>query len=99
MLTGHGDDTYIYKEIDINFSSNVYNHFDHEGLFCYLADGLDKVVSYPEPTPVSLEAELAMMLGVGKDEVCVTNGATEAIYLIAQTFRRSKTAVLMPTFS
>ena len=99
MLTGHGDDTYIYKEIDINFSSNVYNHFDHEGLFCYLADSLDKVVSYPEPTPVSLEAELAMMLGLGKDEVCVTNGATEAIYLIAQTFRRSKTAILMPTFS
>lgn len=31
--------------------------------------------------------------------VCVTNGATEAIYLIAQTFRGTNTAILQPTFS
>ncbi|MBO4664942.1 MAG: pyridoxal phosphate-dependent class II aminotransferase [Bacteroidaceae bacterium] len=99
MLNGHGDDVYRYKDIRINFSSNVYNHFDHEGLYCYLADKLDNVASYPEPSPTSLEAELAMMLGIKPDEVCVTNGATEAIYFIAQTFRRSKTAILMPTFS
>ena len=39
------------------------------------------------------------MLGLQPDEVCVTNGATEAIYLIAQTFRRSQSSILMPTFS
>ncbi len=99
MLNGHGDDIYRYKDIRLNFSSNVYNHFDHEGLFCFLANRLDNVVSYPEPTPVSLEKEIAGIKGLAEDEVCVTNGATEAIYLIAQTFRRSKTAILMPTFS
>lgn len=99
MLNGHGDDLYKYKDIRINFSSNVYNHFDHEGLFCHLANKLDNVVSYPEPSPVSLEKGLAMIQGVGVEEVCVTNGATEAIYLIAQTFRRSRTAIVMPTFS
>lgn len=31
--------------------------------------------------------------------ICVTNGATEAIYLIAQAFRGSHSAILMPTFS
>ncbi len=99
MLNGHGDDLYKYKDIRINFSSNVYNHFDHEGLFCHLADKLDNVVAYPEPAPYSLEEELSMVLGIGSENVCVTNGATEAIYLIAQTYRRSKTAILMPTFS
>lgn len=99
MITGHGDDIYKYKDIRLNFSSNVYNHFDHEGLFCHLADRLDNVVSYPEPAPRLLESEIAMMSGVDSDEVCVTNGATEAIYLIAQTFRRSKSAILMPTFA
>lgn len=99
MIQGHGDDVYKYKDITLNFSSNVYNHFDHEGLFCYLADRLDDVVSYPEPAPKRLEAEIAMMLGLQSGNVCVTNGATEAIYLIAQTFRRSKTAILQPTFS
>lgn len=99
MIQGHGDDAYKYHDIDLNFSSNVYNHFDHEGLFCYLADKLDDVVSYPEPAPKGLESELAMMLGIKDENVCVTNGATEGIYLIAQTFRRSKTAILQPTFS
>ena len=99
MLNGHGDDIYRYDDIRINFSSNVYNHFDHEPLFAHLANKLDNVVAYPEPSPVTLEAELAMMLGLQSDEVSVCNGATEAIYLIAQTYRRSKSAVLMPTFS
>lgn len=99
MTDGHGDDIYKYKDIRLNFSSNVYNHFDQEGLFCHLANTIDDVVSYPEPTPKSLETELAMMLGIKPENVCVTNGATEAIYLIAQTFRRSKTAILQPTFS
>ncbi len=99
MLNGHGDDAYRYKNIKINFSSNVYNHFDHEPLFCHLSKKLDNITSYPEPTPASLEHSIASLLSLSKDEVCVTNGATEAIYLIAQTFRRSKTAIMQPTFS
>lgn len=99
MLNGHGDDIYRYDDIRINFSSNVYNHFDQEPLFAHLANKLDNVVAYPEPSPVTLETELAMMLGLQSDEVSVCNGATEAIYLIAQTYRCSKSAVLMPTFS
>ena len=99
MLNGHGDDIYQYDDIRVNFSSNVYNHFNHEPLFAYLANKLDNVVSYPEPSPRTLEAELAMMMGLQAEEMCVCNGATEAIYLVAQTFRRSKSAVLMPTFS
>ena len=99
MIEGHGDDAYKYQDIKVNFSSNVYNHFCHEGLFCYLADKLDNVVSYPEPSPSCLEESLACLSGLQKEEVCVTNGATEAIYLIAQTFRRSQSSILMPTFS
>ena len=99
MIQGHGDDFYKYKGIRANFSSNVYNHFCHEGLFCYLSEKLDNVVSYPEPAPAHLEGALAQLLGLQPEEVCITNGATEAIYLIAQTFRRSRSTILMPTFS
>lgn len=98
MLNGHGDDTYKYEDIRLNFSSNVYNQFDHEGLFCYLADRLDDVVSYPQPQPYDLQRELAALMGITAEEVLVTNGATEAIYLTAQTFRRGKTAILVPAF-
>lgn len=99
MINGHGDDAYRYKDIRINFSSNVYNHFDHEGLFSYLANRLDYVVNYPEPSPRTLEAELASMLGIKADELMVTNGATEAIYLIAQTYRRGHSTIMTPTFA
>ena len=99
MIQGHGDDIYRYDGIRVNFSSNVYNHFCHEGLFCHLADKLDNVVSYPEPVPARLEKAIAQLLGLQSNEICVTNGATEAIYLVAQTFRRSRSAILMPTFS
>ena len=56
MLNGHGDDIYQYDDIQINFSSNVYNHFDHEPLFRHLSDKLDNVVAYPEPSPSMLES-------------------------------------------
>ncbi len=99
MLNGHGDDLYKYHDIKINFSSNVYNHFDHTGLFAYLAKRLPHVVNYPEPVPARLEAALAADLGISPAQVMATNGATEAIYLIAQAFRGSSTLIDHPTFS
>lgn len=99
MTDGHGDDAYKYRDIRINFSSNVYTHFDHTALFRYLTGQLGSIATYPEPTPDTLERELARHLRLRPENVCVTNGATEAIYLIAQTFRSSRTAILQPTFA
>ncbi|WP_288156111.1 threonine-phosphate decarboxylase [Phocaeicola sartorii] len=83
----------------INFSSNVYNHVDHSGLYQYLSRQMESIRTYPEPEPYSLEKVLAERFRLSSEEVCVTNGATEAIYLIAQTFRNQISAILMPTFS
>lgn len=99
MLEGHGDDAYKYADIRINFSSNVYDHADHEGLYRHLYERMSCIRTYPEPQPYSLEKELSAHLRLSSDEVCVTNGATEAIYLIAQTFRNHVSAIWMPTFS
>ena len=99
MLTGHGDDTYHYKDIRINFSSNVYNHFCHDGLYAHLASRMDCIRNYPPPTPSELELEIASLHGISPDEVIVTNGATEAIYLIAQAFSEATSQILQPTFT
>ncbi len=99
MIDGHGDDTYSYAGIRLNFSSNVYNHFSHERLFAYLKERLSIVQHYPEPVPRSLETALAAQMGIGTDEVRVTNGATEAIYLTAWAMRRWRTAIVVPTFT
>lgn len=99
MIDGHGDDIHRYARIRINFSSNVYNHFEHEKLFAYLAGRLSAVKNYPELTPQRAEKVIATALGLQPAQVMMTNGATEAIYLVSQTFRRSTSAILIPTFS
>lgn len=98
-MNSHGDDTYKYKDIRLNFSSNVYNGFDHSGLMAHLSDRMSLITSYPEPDAASLERMLAESIGVGKDSVMVTNGAIEAIYLIAKVFQGSRSAIVEPTFS
>lgn len=100
MIEGHGDDLYKYgKKIVSNFSSNVYNRIDHSGLYQRLNERLSTICSYPEPMPYSLESEIARRYSLTPRQVCVTNGATEAICLIAQVFQGRISAVLGPTFS
>lgn len=100
MLNGHGDDIYTHsKKITSNFSSNVYNKFDSSGLEQYLCDNISSIHSYPEPDACTLKSIISQKQGISPKEVCITNGATEAIYLIAQLFRGKKTAVITPTFS
>lgn len=95
----HGDDTYRYANIRLNFSSNVYNHFDHTRLFAHLAERMACIGSYPEPEPYALEAMIAAQAGIPADCVMVTNGATEAIYLIAQAYRGATSLIVQPTFA
>lgn len=100
MIKGHGDDAYQYKRpITVNFSSNVFCRVDLNGLKKHLCGCMDEISSYPEPEPYTLEAGLAQRFRLQADEVCVTNGATEAIYLIAQTLKGANTAILQPTFT
>ena len=100
MIDGHGDDSYKYaREITSNFSSNVYNKVDLSGLHAHLCERMASISAYPEPQPYTLEARLALRHHLAPAEVCATNGATEAIYLIAQAFRDTRTAILQPTFS
>ena len=84
MIYGHGDDLYRYEGlVKANFSSNIYQNADLEALKRHLAGRLDIIGNYPEPAPLSLEKAIADEQGVSEDEVTVTNGATEAIYIIA----------------
>lgn len=100
MIEGHGDELYKYgKKIGSNFSSNVYHRIDHSGLYQRLNERLSTICNYPEPMPYSLETEIARRYSLTPRQVCVTNGATEAIYLIAQAFQGCTSAILRPTFS
>jgi len=100
MINGHGDDIYQYGEIRCNFSSNISPLIDTSQLCQYLASRMEVVDHYPEPDAASLEVLIAAEYGIHPNEVIVTSGATDAIYLIAQTLRDERTfAVKRPTFS
>lgn len=99
MIDGHGDDLYCYgNRIKYNFSSNVYSEVNHSGLMAHLASFGDRLKSYPEPEARSLEAKIASLIGANPEEVLVTNGATEAIYLIAMSQRGKRTQIVAPAF-
>ena len=99
MIEGHGDDLYRYKSIKMNFSSNIYAGTDLSALETFLRTRLDVVRSYPEPSAASLEQMIARECGISPDEVLVTSGAVDAIYLIAQAYRHEGTCrILQPTF-
>lgn len=100
MIHGHGDDVYQYgNQVKINFSSNVLAHADLTPLKQHLASRLDVITNYPEPEPVTLERLLAEKLGLQPQQVMVTAGATEAIYLIAQLYRGWASIIPQPTFN
>lgn len=99
MINGHGDDLHLYPNVQSNFSSNIYAGFSHEGLFAHLQASMPLITSYPEPSSLSLERHIAQLYGLEEPNVMVTNGATEAIYLLAQAWQGCQSSILTPTFS
>ena len=98
MINGHGDDAYKYEGIKSDFSSNICPHANHQSLMTHLLSRPELLSHYPEPEAWSLEQMIAERHGIAPSQVIVTSGATEAIYLIAQTFRL-KAMIPQPTFS
>jgi len=100
MIEGHGDDAWKYGiDIRADFSSNVlYGELDG-GLLRHLQSVIGAVTHYPEAGAVSLQAAVAAAYGVEGEQVLVTNGATEAIYLVAQAFRFLPATIYIPAFA
>lgn len=104
MIEGHGDDGWKYTTaLRADFSSNVYYGGLHAGLREHLRGMVDSVTHYPEAGAVTLQHAAAAAFSVERGSVLVTNGATEAIYLIAQAFRGKfpdrRVSIVAPTFS
>lgn len=98
MISGHGDDTYSYDGIRSDFSSNICPNPNLQVLARHLSARTDLLSHYPEPEAWSLERLIAEVHGISPEEVVVTAGATEAIYLTAQTFDL-EALIDEPTFS
>lgn len=100
MLYGHGDDAFRYGDkVKMNFSTKVYQGADLSELKACLMQRFEVVGHYPEPEARELERLLADRLGVPENTVMVTNGANEAIYLVAQLYKGWASVIPQPTFN
>lgn len=100
MTEGHGDDSYKFgRKPTADFSSNIHTHVDHSRLMKRIAASDIDLSHYPDPLARPLAARIASWLGVSAGCVTVTNGVTEAIYLIARSSGGRRAAIVEPTFS
>lgn len=99
MINGHGDDTFSFNHITANFSTNVYRSPAIPALETYLKAQIHLITQYPEPDADSLKTLISEHYHINPNQLWITNGAIEAIYLIAKTFQNKKATILAPTFS
>jgi threonine-phosphate decarboxylase len=100
MLYGHGDDGYQYsRTIVADFSTNVWWGGEPDGLKAQVFGNWESINRYPEVLTESFRSAMAAFHDLNPGQVLVCNGTAEAIYLIAQAFRGSHTAIAVPTFA
>ena len=100
MILGHGDDGYLHHDtIKANFSSNVFYEGLPTGLKEYLSLHWDKLTRYPEANAESLQETVAHWHQLKPQQILITNGATEAFYLIAHHLQKKSATIIIPSFA
>lgn len=100
MFTEHGNDIYDYPDkIRCDFSSNI-PYRNNSGIIAdYLKNCMDTIRNYPDPNARKLISRLADHHAVSADYILVTNGSSEAFYLLAHLFRKQHSTIPYPAFS
>ena len=100
MIEGHGNDIYHYKgKIKVDFSSNVSAQKLSKEIIGHLSSCLTLIENYPEPDAQSLQKDIAAHHGVKEESILVTNGSTEAFYLLAHYFQGKESTIFTPSFA
>ncbi|MCL3781086.1 aminotransferase class I/II-fold pyridoxal phosphate-dependent enzyme [Prolixibacteraceae bacterium JC049] len=99
MLYGHGDDGFRYGDIRLDFSSNLFYSGLSDKVVTNLSGQIRSVGNYPEPCAAPVRSLLAKEHNLIDRNIVVTNGATEAFYLIAQLLKNKKSLIFTPTFA
>ncbi|MBA0883437.1 pyridoxal phosphate-dependent aminotransferase [Flavobacterium undicola] len=100
MILGHGDDGYLHHEtIKANFSSNVFYEGLPKGLKEFLSLHWEKLTRYPEANAESLQEAVAHWHQLESQQILITNGATEAFYLIAHYLQKKSATIIIPSFA
>ncbi len=100
MLYGHGNDAYQYgKVLAADFSSTIWNNGNSEELKGVIFKIWDKIRHYPHPAAEGIKRLVAKLNAIRTNQVVITNGANEAIYLLAQAYQNAISTIIYPTYS
>ncbi len=100
MINGHGSDLYNYQQqIIADFSSSIWYEGLDKRLAGHLKKQLDRIIHYPDPAASQLSETIALHHHISPGQVVVTNGATDAFYMLAQFFKGAKSTIVYPCFS
>ena len=100
MIHGHGNEIFNSPiKIKADFSSNVWYKGTSDELVKMLSSNIKNIYNYPEPDSYSLRYKIAGYFDLNADNIIVTNGSTEAFYLVAQVFSNYKSIIVTPSFS
>ncbi|GAB3251055.1 threonine-phosphate decarboxylase CobD [Larkinella harenae] len=100
MLHGHGDDRDRYQQpIRADFSTNVWYGGEPKGLKEHLFNQWERINRYPEVVADSLAWQIAEHHRVAPEQVLISSGTTESIYLTAQAYAHRRTTLVIPAFA
>ena len=100
MIHGHGNDIHRNGSfVAADFSTNVASREPHPALLVFLREKLNVIANYPDSDAQQLREKLAYRHGLTRQALLVTNGSTEAFYLVAAAFRGACSLVYTPSFS
>lgn len=85
------------KEL-LDFSANLNPLGPPEWLRYALMQGYERLTRYPDPSSLEAKKAIAHFEGVEKEQILVTNGGAEAIFLAAKRFEGQKALIIQPTF-
>lgn len=91
---GYADD----REV-LDFSANLNPLGPPAWLVDRLAAGMVNVEVYPDPDYSRARQAIAKAEGIAPEQVCLTNGGAEAIYLAAALHADKRATVVQPTFA
>ncbi|WP_335869896.1 threonine-phosphate decarboxylase CobD [Bacillus sp. 2205SS5-2] len=91
---------HLKKEVEVyDFSANLNPIGPPKWLKEEMEKQWQKLMCYPDPHYSSSRATLARIEDVDEDEILLTNGGAEAIFLVAKYFEGKRAGIVHPVFS
>ncbi len=83
----------------LDFSANINPLGLCDSVKNVIADSIDEIVHYPDPSGRELKEAISVHYGIKSSEIVLGNGAAELFYVLMHTIKPKKLLIPVPSFS